>query len=368
MTEPETEKSWLETPHGRLDYPVYLPDATYGMVRGVDAVDLEQAGVQGLVMNTFHLMQKPGSLTVQSLGGIHAMSGWSKPIITDSGGFQAYSLIRENTKFGKINDNGITITPEGLKRKLLLSPEKTVQLQMAYGSDVVICLDQCTHPDDSDQVQQESVRRTIEWAKRCKQEFTKRLVHSEKDTKPPKIFGVVQGGNSLELRKTCAGALLEIGFDGFGFGGWPLDSEGNLVEDILQYTRELIPAEYPLHALGIGHPENVVRTFRLGYDIFDCAMPTRDARHGRIYAFREETPQLEGKWLRYLYIDDEKYIRSSQPLSPGCDCLTCTRYSTGYLHHLFKMNDSLYPRLATIHNIRILTRLTELLRRERYGK
>ncbi|HNY19375.1 MAG TPA: tRNA guanosine(34) transglycosylase Tgt [Flexilinea sp.] len=368
MTEPETEKSWLETPHGRLDYPVYLPDATYGMVRGVDAVDLEQAGVQGLVMNTFHLMQKPGSLTVQSLGGIHTMSGWSKPIITDSGGFQAYSLIRENAKFGKINENGITITPEGSKRKLLLSPEKTVQLQMAYGSDVVICLDQCTHPDDSDQVQRESVRRTIEWAKRCKHEFTKRLTHSEKDTKPPKIFGVVQGGNSFELRKTCADALLEIGFDGFGFGGWPLDGEGNLVEDILQYTRELIPAEYPLHALGIGHPENVVRTFRLGYDLFDCAMPTRDARHGRIYAFREDPPQLEGKWLRYLYIDDDKYIRLSQPLSPGCDCLTCTRYSTGYLHHLFKMNDSLYPRLATIHNIRILTRLTELLRCEKYGK
>jgi len=368
MTEPETEKSWLETPHGRLDYPVYLPDATYGMVRGVDAVDLEQAGVQGLVMNTFHLMQKPGSLTVQSLGGIHTMSGWSKPIITDSGGFQAYSLIRENAKFGKINENGITITPEGSKRKLLLSPEKTVQLQMSYGSDVVICLDQCTHPDDSDQVQRESVRRTIEWAKRCKHEFTKRLIHTEKDTKPPKIFGVVQGGNSFELRKTCADALLEIGFDGFGFGGWPLDGEGNLVEDILQYTRELIPAEYPLHALGIGHPENVVRTFRLGYDIFDCAMPTRDARHGRIYAFREDPPQLEGKWLRYLYIDDDKYIRLSQPLSPGCDCLTCTRYSTGYLHHLFKMNDSLYPRLATIHNIRILTRLTELLRCEKYGK
>ena len=359
---------YLDLPNGRVHFPIYLPDATYGVVRTVDAQDLEQVGVEALVMNTFHLTQKPGSAVIQALGGLHHMSGWHKPIITDSGGFQAYSLIRENAKFGKINENGITITPEGSKRKLLLSPEKTVQLQMAYGSDVVICLDQCTHPNDSDQVQRESVRRTIEWAKRCKHEFTKRLTHSEKDTKPPKIFGVVQGGNSFELRKTCAGALLEIGFDGFGFGGWPLDGEGNLVEDILQYTRELIPAEYPLHALGIGHPENVVRTFRLGYDLFDCAMPTRDARHGRIYAFREDPPQLEGKWLRYLYIDDDKYIRSSQPLSPGCDCLTCTRYSTGYLHHLFKMNDSLYPRLATIHNIRILTRLTELLRCEKYGK
>ena len=359
--------SWLETPHGRLNYPVYLPDATYGMVRGVDSADLEGAGVEGVVMNTFHLMQKPGSLTVQSLGGMHQMSGWNKPIITDSGGFQAYSLIRENSKFGKINQNGITISPEGGKRKLLLSPEKTVQLQMAFGTDVVICLDQCTHVDDSDQAQEESVRRTIDWAQRCKKEYNERRKQYPDSKAAPKIFGVIQGGNSLPLRKICTEALLEIGFDGFGFGGWPLDSEGNLVEDTLRYMRELIPLQFPIHALGIGHPENVVRSFQLGYDIFDCAMPTRDARHGRIYSFREEHPSFEGKWLKYLYIDDDKYIRSSQPLSPGCDCLTCTRYSLGYLRHLFKMNDSLYPRLATIHNVRILTRLTEILRQQKYG-
>ncbi len=360
-------QSWLETPHGRLHYPVYLPDATYGMVRSVDALDLEQAGVEGVVMNTFHLMQKPSSLTVQSLGGLHQMSSWQRPIITDSGGFQAYSLIRENSKFGKINQNGIVFNPEGSKRKLMLSPEKTVQLQIAFGTDVVICLDQCTHADDSEQAQQESVRRTIDWAGRCRKEFDERVKQFPESREAPKIFGVVQGGGSLALRKTCADALLEIGFDGFGFGGWPLDGEGNLLEEVLAYTRELIPPQFPIHALGIGHPENVVRSFQLGYDIFDCAMPTRDARHGRIYAFKEEKPVFDGKWLKYLYIEDERHMRSSQPLSPGCDCLTCTHYSLGYLRHLFKMNDTLYPRLATIHNIRMLTRLTALLREQKYG-
>ena len=369
MTITNPSNSWIDLPHGRLQYPVYLPDATYGMVRSVDAADLENVSVQGLVMNTFHLMQKPGSLTVQSLHGMHEMSGWTKPIVTDSGGFQAYSLIHENEKFGKITDRGITIIPENSTHKLQLTPEKTVQLQMAFGTDIVICLDECTHAEASDSDQVLSVNRTLAWASRCKKEFLRlKQQVSKSEAIQPKIFGVIQGGGSFELRKRCAEELLEIGFDGFGFGGWPLDSEGNLLFDILQYTRELIPPEFPIHALGIGHPENVVRCVNLGYDIFDCAMPTRDARHGRLYAFREEYPSFDGKWLQYHYISDEQYIRSSQPVSPGCDCLTCTRYSMGYLRHLFKMGDTLFPRLATIHNIRILTRLTERLREEKYGK
>ncbi len=368
MTDSKNRNSGITLPHGKLDFPVYLPDATYGMVRSADAADLERVNVQGLVMNTFHLMQKPGGLTVQSLGGMHKMSGWNRPIITDSGGFQAYSLIRENSRFGKMTQNGITFYPEGSKRKLLLSPEKTVQLQMAFDTDIVICLDQCTHVSDDLETQSASVKRTIDWAKRCKNEYERLLGQSERKSElPPKIFGVIQGGGSFELRRICSEALLEIGFDGFGFGGWPLDSEGNLLFDVLQFVRESIPARFPLHALGIGHPENLVRCFELGYDLFDCAMPTRDARHGRLYAFQDQSPQFSGRWLRYLYIDDEKYIRSAQPLSPVCDCPVCSRYSAGYLRHLFKMNDALFPRLATLHNVRMMTLLTEMLRRRRYG-
>jgi queuine tRNA-ribosyltransferase len=357
----------FQTAHGNLTFPVYLPDATFGLVRAVDSRDLEQAKIQALVMNAFHMMQKPGSSTVQSLGGLHHMSGWEHPIITDSGGFQAYSLIRQNPKFGSMTAKGINFQPQGSERKFQLTPEKSIQLQMSYGADVVICLDDCTHVDASFEEQELSVRRTIDWAKQCRKTYDHLLKQKKvSNEQRPLIFGVVQGGGIPELRKQCAEALLEIGFDGYGFGGWPLDGEGNLLTDILAYTRSLIPAAYPMHALGIGHPYNVVTCSDLGYGIFDCAMPTRDARHGRLYTFAypADSPQagLQDKWLKYLYINDEEHIKSAQSINPGCDCLTCSRYSRGYLRHIFKMNDSLYQRLATIHNLRFMTQLTERIR------
>jgi queuine tRNA-ribosyltransferase len=357
----------FELPSGTFDLPVYLPDATYGVVRSVDAQDLEVCGVQGLVMNVYHLMQKPGSSTVQSLGGLHKMSGWSGPIVTDSGGFQVYSLVRQNPKFGQIQDRGITFHPEGKDRKYLLTPEKSIQLQLSFGADVVICLDDCTHVDDSFEEQKLSVRRTIAWAKRCKETFVK-ITQGKKITseRKQKIFGVVQGGSSRELRKECAEALLEIGFDGYGYGGWPLDGDQNLLTDMLSYTRELIPLEFPMHALGIGHPYNVVTCYKIGYDIFDCAMPTRDARHGRLYRYRSDPAQIDflntADWLQYVYIHDERHIKADEPISPYCDCICCKHYSIGYLRHLFKMNDGVFFRLATIHNLRLMTQLMEGLR------
>ena len=357
----------ITLPHGTIHFPIYLPDATYGVVRTADAADLESAGVQALVMNTYHLMQRPGSSTIQSLGGLHTMSGWQRPIVTDSGGFQAYSLIRQNPKFGHMDNKGITFFPEGSDRKFQLTPEKCVQLQFAYDSDVVICLDDCTHVDASDAEQQRSVERTIAWAKRCKTEYN-RLISQKHldDSSRPRIFGVVQGGGLPSLRQQCADALLEIGFDGYGFGGWPLDGQGNLLADMLGYVRECIPAQFPLHALGVGHPYNVLACYDLGYGIFDSAMPTRDARHNRLYTFATPADAplagLTGKWLKYAYLEDEKHIRSDEPLSPYCDCPVCQRYSRGYLHHLFKIGDSLFLRLATIHNLRFMTQLTERIR------
>jgi queuine tRNA-ribosyltransferase len=353
--------------HGVLNFPTFLPDATFGLVRSVDSVDLLNCQLQAVVMNTFHLMQHPGSSTIQALGGLHQMSGWLRPIITDSGGFQAYSLIRNNPKFGKITERGLVFQPEGSGRKFQLTPEKCIQLQFSYGSDVVICLDDCTHVDASYDEQKLSVKRTIAWAKRSKAEYG-RLVEEKRlaDERRPRLFAVIQGGGELALRRECAGALLEIGFDGFGFGGWPLDGDGNLLTDILEYTRQLIPANFPMHALGIGHPRNVVVCYDLGYGIFDCAMPTRDARHGRLYTFTQPVSGIDaglsGSWLDYAYINDEKHIKSNRPASPDCDCLLCQHYSMGYLHHLFKLNDALFSRLATIHNLRFMTQLTERLR------
>jgi queuine tRNA-ribosyltransferase len=356
----------LELPHGNLALPAFLPDATSGVIRSVDFEDVRRCGVPAVVMNTFHLMQRPGSSTIRALGGLHRMTGWEGPIVTDSGGFQAYSVVRENPRLGHVDDRGITFRSGEEQRKFQLTPEKCVQLQMAYDTDVVICLDECTHVDDPFEVQQASVERTIAWARRCKREYLHLLAQRKLSPKQrPWIFGVVQGGPYRELRERCATALLEIGFDGFGYGGWPLDRQGNLLTEHLGITRELIPRRYPVHALGVGHPENVLACHRLGYEIFDSALPTRDARHGRLFTFTGpasgEDAGLRGKWLASVHPQDSKHIKSRDPISPLCDCLTCTTYSLGYLHHLFKLNDNLYPRLATIHNLRFMSQLTARL-------
>jgi len=363
----------LQLPHGRLSLPAFLPDATLGVGRSVASADLEQCGIQAVVMNTFHLMQRPGSSTITALGGLHKMCSWQRPIITDSGGFQAYSLIRQNARYGSLRDRGITFQPDGSARKFHLTPEKSIQLQLSYDADVVICLDDCTHVDDSLEVQQESVNRTIQWARRCKQEF-QRVLQQKKlpRDQQPLLFAVVQGGGSRELRQRCAGELLEIGFDGFGYGGWPLDGERKLLTDIIAYTRELVPPAFPMHALGIGHPANVLECARMGYGLFDSAMPTRDARHGRLYAFTTEPAALADNWsepwLTYIYVNDDKSIKNDTPVSRFCDCLCCSRYSVAYLHHLFKINDSLFLRLATIHNLRFMAQLTEGLSVDKNGR
>ncbi len=355
----------LALPHGPLPLPAFLPDATRGVVRAVDSADLEGAGVTALVMNTYHLMQRPGSSTIKALGGLHRMAAWPRPIMTDSGGFQIYSLIRQNPKYGRLSDKGAVFTPDGSDRKITLTPEKSIQLQMSYGADILVCLDDCTHADDPLDEQRRSVRRTVSWARRAKAEYLrlieqKRLAEGER----PLLFAVIQGGGSVELRRECADELLAIGFDGYGYGGWPLDADGNLLTDMLALTRELVPLQFPVHALGVGHPANVVACARLGYALFDSAMPTRDARNGRLYVFSgEQTGALEagGAWFSYVYVGDDRHIKAADPVSLHCDCATCRRYALGYLHHLYKIGDALYPRLATIHNLRFMTRLMSLL-------
>lgn len=361
----------LELPHGQVQLPVFLPDATQGVVRSLDATDLLSCGIQALQTNVFHLMQKPGSSTLKAMGGFHRMFGWNGVIVTDSGGFQVYSLIHENSKFGSLTERGMLFHPEGSERRLNLTPEKSVQLQVDYGSDVVICLDDCTHVDATRAIQEASVARTVAWARRGKAEFERQVVQRRLAFEQrPRLFAVVQGGGYRDLRQRCAQDLLEIGFDGFGLGGWPLDAEGHLLLDIIAYLRELIPAQLPLHALGVGQPANVVACARLGYSLFDSTMPTRDARHGRLLLFNEDPAhtQLQGDWYSYLYINDVKHIRSNTSLSEYCDCLCCSHYSRAYLHHLFKIKDSLYFRLATLHNLRFMSKLITRLRTLGMGK
>lgn len=365
MSQPGSTPYSLELNHGTLLLPVFFPDATQGVVRAVDAQDLLGCGIQALQMNVFHLMQKPGSSTIKALGGLHGMSGWDRPIVTDSGGFQVYSLIRQNARFGSITDRGIVFRPEGSSRRYNLTPDKSVQLQVDYGADIVICLDDCTDASAPIEVQRESVERTIRWARRSREAFDRRLDQlGRSESERPQLFAVIQGGAVRDLRRRCAEELLRIGFDGYGLGGWPLDEQGKLLEDIIAYTRELVPAQYPMHALGVGQPGSVVTCARLGYHMCDSTMPTRDARHGRLLVFTGDpaTSRLDGRWYDYIYAADARHTKASGPISPHCDALCCRHYSLGYIHHLFDIGDSLFYRLATIHNLRFMTQLMARLR------
>ena len=356
----------LQLAHGTLQLPAFLPDGTQGVVRAVDADDLLGSEVQAVQMNVYHLMQRPGTSTIQALGGLHQMSGWPRPIFTDSGGFQVYSLIRQNPKLGSITERGATFQPAGTTRKFRLTPEKSIQLQLSYGADLVICLDDCTHVDDPLTEQRASVARTVQWARRSKEEYLRQIEARRLESgERPLLVAVIQGGNDPDLRRYCAEELLAIGFDGYGYGGWPLDGEGNLLVDMLAHTRALVPDQFTLHALGVGHPLNVQACAQMGYELFDSTMPTRDARNGRLYVFTVDPARapLRGEdWFHFLYPGDKKHIKQSGPVSDHCDCLTCRRYSLGYLHHLLKVNDHLYARLATIHNLRFMTQLMANLR------
>ena len=368
-----SEPDGLVLPHGTVRLPAFFPDGTRGVVRSVDSYDLENCGVHGLVMNAYHLMSNPGQSAIKSLGGLNKFINYSRPILTDSGGFQVFSLIRENSKFGEIQDRQIIFKPDGDKDgKIIFTPEKCIRAQSDYGSDIFMCLDYCTHPDDPYEINKKSVDITIKWAKRCKDEY-ENIITSKKYKIRPLIFGIIQGGNDRILRKECADALIETGFDGFGFGGWPLDGKNNLTYDILAYTAELMPDNLVKYAMGIGKPEEIAACYKMGYNLFDCVIPTREARHNRLYIFNEKYKSIgdiavieldkfgNAGFYEYHYITDDKYRRDSRPVSQICDCYCCKNYSRAYLRHLAVIGDSLAQRLATVHNLRFYMQLMDML-------
>ncbi|HUG15110.1 MAG TPA: tRNA guanosine(34) transglycosylase Tgt [Thermomicrobiales bacterium] len=357
----------LPTAHGPLTTPAFLPDATRAGVRAVTSEDLRSVGIEALVVNAFHLMRRPGVRVIQAAGGIHSFMDWDGPILSDSGGFQVYSLIRQNPDYGVIRANEVIFREPGTSERVTLTPERVVQIQYQLGSDIIVCLDDCTNADDPEDAQQASVERTIRWARRCREEYD-RLEAQRRDTVRPQrplIFAVVQGGPYEYLRKRCAEALVEIGFDGFGFGGWPIAEDGSLLTDVLRYVVDALPPEAPKHALGVGSPEHVVTAWNLGYHTFDSSFPTRDARHHRLYIYRPGFPEgglRPGEsFYRTLYILDTDHHAEREPLDPTCDCPACSRYSRAYIHHLFKVGDVSAERLATLHNLRFYTRLIAAL-------
>ena len=349
----------LRTNHGDVPLPAFFPDATYGSVKCVDSKDLAGCGVAGVVMNACHLLSKPGLGVLRHFGGARRFSGWDGPILTDSGGFQILSLIRENPKFGEIRKNGIIYRNED-GEKLSLTPEKCIQAQFACGADIMMCLDCCPHPDDPPETTEAAADTTVRWAEKCKAEYEKQLAARKiAHERRPLLFAIIQGGGDFGLRERCARALAGIGFDGYGFGGWPLAPDGRLDEGVLKYTAGLMPDGGVKYAMGVGKPDGVIKCAAMGYNLFDCVIPTRDARRGRLYAFGG------GRGLEYdtLYIFDEKYVRDGRPIGGRCGCPACAGgLPRAYIRHLFKCGDPLAYRLATVHNLRFYSDLTEGLR------
>lgn len=352
--------------------PTFFPDATRGVIRALDSQDLQSVNVEGLIVNTYHLMSKPGSTVLKDIGGIKKFMNWPGWIISDSGGFQLLSMIYQDPTFGKINRDGVIFYKDskGGKEKYQFTAEKSIQIQFAIDADILICLDDCPTANATPQQEEESVERTIQWAKRCKQEFETQCKNRKlTDETRPLLFGVIQGGNNKDLRKKCADALKEIGFDGYGFGGWPLNDDSTYNHDILQFTADQMEEGKPKYALGVGNPQAIVDCFRMGYNIFDCVLPTRDARHARLYILNEQSlhdalknSDNTSTIYDYLHIKQEKYTRDEAKVDEHCDCHLCQNYTRSYLKHLFDIEDISAARLATIHNLRTYIRLINILR------
>jgi queuine tRNA-ribosyltransferase len=352
----------IRTRRGELRLPVFLPDATRASVRSLTSDDITQTGTRAMVVNTYHLLRHASR--IEQLGGIHRFMRWDGAVFSDSGGYQVYSLIHRHGGKGNITEDGVEFRDERSGERRALSPEEAIRIQFALGSDMMAVLDDPRPNDAPKEEIERAVDRSVRWAVRCKEEFDRQIVaRGMNDDNRPLLFGVVQGGKSRELRKRCVDGLVPIGFDGYGFGARHIDEYGEFLGDIVAYTASLLPEDKPRFALGAGTPWDITRCFQSGWQIFDCVIPTREGRHGRIFVFREvEVSHTNGDWYETLTITNEAFRDDERVLEVGCDCAACSGgYSRAYIRHLFHENEPLGPRLASTHNLHFYQRLMEKL-------
>jgi queuine tRNA-ribosyltransferase len=317
---------------------IFMPDATRGAVRYLTTKQLKETGTQALVTNTLHLLIHPGPEVISKLGGLKKMMGWNGLVLTDSGGFQVFSLIHSKKWKGQIHENGATFKSPKQGDIYELTPESSIDIQMKIDPDVMVTLDDCRATDLTRKEAEESVQRTIAWAKRCKDHFEKEYGGTKETGKL--LTAVVQGANFLDLRASCAKELVKIGFDGYNFGGFVIDENGELVVDEMQATIENIPEDTIRYAMGVGKPEDIIKVAKLGYNLFDTVLVTRNARHGTLYTSEGE-----------LNIRNSKMALDTKPVDPECKCECCKNYSRAYLHHMMKNGEATAQTLATIHNL-----------------
>ncbi len=313
---------------GEVETPVFMPVGTYGTVKGMLPRDLLEVGAQIILGNTFHLMLRPGTDVIARHGDLHDFVGWQKPILTDSGGFQVWSL----GKLRKLDERGVTFRSPVDGSEVYLDPEKSMDVQRALGSDIVMCFDECTpYPASVDEARQ-SMELSLRWAGRSKQ------AHG---TNSSALFGIVQGGMYPELRSASLAGLLDTGFDGYAIGGLSVGESKTEMLHVLDRLMPEMPAQSPRYLMGVGTPQDLLEAVIRGVDMFDCVMPTRNARNGHLFTSRG-----------VIKIRNAVHRHSEQPLDSECDCYTCSNFSRAYLHHLDKCGEILGAQLNTIHNLR----------------
>jgi queuine tRNA-ribosyltransferase len=335
----------IVTDHGRLETPVFMPVGTAGAIKGVSPEEARDAGVEIILANTYHLYLRPGHELIEKLGGLHSFMNWSGPILTDSGGFQTFSL----SKLRTISSDGVTFRSHLDGSTHFLGPEKVMEIQRALGADIIMALDECAPFEAEHDYVLASVKLTEQWARQCLEEGKKN---------GQALFGIVQGGIYPELREMSAKGLVSMGFDGYALGGLSVGEDRVKRERVIRLTREFLPEEKPVYLMGVGTPEDIIESVKMGVDMFDCVMPTRNARNGMLFTHK-------GK----LIIKNARYADDISPIQEGCSCYTCSNYSRAYLRHLFLSKEILSFRLNTIHNLyyyaRLMSRIRQAIREDR---
>ena len=329
------------TPHGDIQTPVFMPVGTQATVKSMTPEELKEVNAQIILSNTYHLFLRPGHELVKEAGGLHNFMHWDRPILTDSGGFQVFSL----GKLRKITEEGVEFQSHLDGSKKFLSPEKAMEVENALGSDIMMAFDECCPYPSTYEYTKKSMERTTRWAKRCKE--------AHKRPEDQGLFGIIQGGFYEDLRKKSAEDLIELDFPGYAIGGISVGEPKEKFIEILQYTAPLMPKDKPRYLMGVGTPDYLIEAAIAGIDMCDCVLPTRIARHGTALT-------SHGK----LVVRNATYEHDFTPLDPECDCYACKNYTRAYIRHLIKANEILGIRLLSIHNIKFLTNLMDKVRIE----
>ena len=346
----------LRTPHGVIATPVFMPVGTQGTVKAICPTELRQAGAQIVLANTYHLYLRPGPAIVAELGGLHRFMGWNGPLLTDSGGFQVFSLsqpsrrVEGSSGLVEVDEDGVTFRShlDGLPHRF--TPELAVDVQEALGADVIMALDECSRTAGSYAEAQLGIERTHRWAERCVRRW-RELEAAKRDRPPQALFAIVQGGAFRDLRRASAQFAADLGLPGVAIGGESVGYSKPLTRQVLEWVVDLLPESQPRYAMGIGEPDDFFAVVERGVDMFDSVLPTRTARNGTLLT----------AWGRLRVVNAE-HAGDSRPIEPGCDCYTCGRFSRAYLRHLFKSQALLAYRLATLHNLRFCLRLVSQIR------